>query len=201
MKPLFLFAHGAGAPSSHPWMQAWAARLGTLGTVHTFDYPYMRAGRKSPDRQPKLIEAHVVALADARKVHGRKRPVVLVGKSMGGRIGCHVAAEHPAAIAAVVCLGFPLGSGDKAKVRGQVLVAQQVPVLFVQGEKDSLCPLDDLARVRKRMKAPSALHVIAGGNHSLQAPKRLLAKAGRTQDDVDAEAQAAIVAFLREHLG
>jgi uncharacterized protein len=62
--PLFLFAPGAGAPSSHPWMQRWKVRLQEIGEVETFDYPYMREGRKRPDRLPELIAAHREALAE-----------------------------------------------------------------------------------------------------------------------------------------
>lgn len=52
-KPFFLFAHGAGAPSTSAWMLAWRERLATLGDVAAFDYPYMRAGRKAPDKLPR----------------------------------------------------------------------------------------------------------------------------------------------------
>src|SRR5690606_40058648 len=90
--PLFLLAHGAGAPSSSPWMLGWATQLGKLGKVTTFDYPYMQAGRRTPDRLPKLIDAHRQALLRARR--GHRGPVVLVGKSMGGRVGCHLALEE-----------------------------------------------------------------------------------------------------------
>ena len=107
-RPLLLLAPGAGAPSTSPWMRAWAERLGTLAIVETLDYPYVRAGRKSPDRLPVLIAAHREALDAARARHGSERPYVLAGKSMGGRVGCHLAAElgggaHPPA--AVVCFG------------------------------------------------------------------------------------------------
>ena len=64
-RPSFVFAHGAGAPSSSAWMVAWRGRLGTLGDVVAFDYPYMRAGRKAPDRLPVLIAAHRAVLAEA----------------------------------------------------------------------------------------------------------------------------------------
>jgi hypothetical protein len=86
-KHLFLFAHGAGAPSSHPWMLRWAELLTTIGNVAAFDYPYLAEGRKRPDPLPKLIEAHRAALEKARQSHAG--PVVLIGKSMGGRVGCH----------------------------------------------------------------------------------------------------------------
>jgi hypothetical protein len=105
MKPLFLFAPGAGAPSSHRWMQNWKARLGTLGEVETFDYFYMREGRKRPDPLPQLVVAHRQALRDARERH-LSRSTILIGKSMGGRIGCHVSLEEN--VDGLICLGYPL---------------------------------------------------------------------------------------------
>src|SRR5690348_17607408 len=89
MRPLFLFAPGAGAPSFHPWMQNWKRRLSEIGEVETFDYDYMRAGRRRPDRLPQLIAAHRTALAAAREKH-QPAATFLIGKSMGARIGCHL---------------------------------------------------------------------------------------------------------------
>ena len=46
-----VLAHGAGAGQSHPWMRARAAELADRGIrVVTFDFPYMNARRKVPDR-------------------------------------------------------------------------------------------------------------------------------------------------------
>jgi predicted alpha/beta-hydrolase family hydrolase len=104
-RPLFLFAPGAGASSSHPWMQRWRRRLQEIGEVEAFDYPYMREGRKRPDRLPQLIAAHRQALVDARTKPGRGATTILIGKSMGGRIGCHVALEEQ--VDGLVCLGYP----------------------------------------------------------------------------------------------
>lgn len=192
-RPLFLFAHGAGAASDSPWMLGWRDRLQTLGKVIAFDYPYMQAGRRSPDRLPKLIEAHRAALASARRRH--RGPVVLIGKSMGSRVGCHVALEEPAD--AVVCLGYPLkGAGKAGAVRDEVLLALTTPILFVQGTRDPLCPLELLAEVRRRMKADNELFVVDTGNHSLQATKTRLKQTGETQDDVDEQILAALRAFL-----
>jgi len=166
MHSLCLFAHGAGAPSSSAWMRRWARRLETLGTVETFDYPYMSQGKRRPDPQAALIEAHRAALSAARTRHPAL-PIVLIGKSMGGRIGCHVAViEH---VDAIVCLGYPLrGAGKNAKLRDQVLLELRTPILFVQGTRDALCPLDLLAEVRAKMRAPNELHVVEGGDHSLE---------------------------------
>src|SRR5688572_1419938 len=88
---LVLFAPGAGAPTSSAWMVAWRQRLERLGQVVPFDYPYQRAGKKSPDRPPVLVSSHRAEVARVRAEHAG--PIVLAGKSMGGRIGCHVAVE------------------------------------------------------------------------------------------------------------
>jgi len=191
-RPSFLFAHGAGAPSSSAWMRAWRKRLATLGDVTAFDYPYMRAGRKTPDRLPVLIAAHRAVLA---KVRARaKGSIFLIGKSMGGRVGCHVALEEP--VAGVICLGYPLQSGATGALRDEVLLALRVPILFVQGSRDPLCPLDKLAEVRARMTAPSTLLVVEGGNHSLEVSAAQRKTTGDTQADSDARVLDAIRSFI-----
>jgi hypothetical protein len=192
---LILFAHGAGAPSASGWMRAWARRLGALGDVVTFDYPYMKAGRKSPDKQPVLVAAHGAALDEARARH--RGPVVLAGKSMGSRMGCHLAVERPGDVAAIVCFGYPLRSGATGALRDEVLRALRTPILFVQGSKDPLCPLADLEKVRAQMTAPNELFVVAGGNHSLEVGVRELRAAGKTQEAVDAEVLAAVTQFCQ----
>jgi predicted alpha/beta-hydrolase family hydrolase len=194
-RPLLLFAPGAGAPSTHPWMRAWAERLTTIGDVRTFDYDYMREGRRRPDPPPLLIAAHRQALRDARK--DETQPVILIGKSMGGRIGCHVALEESESVMGLVCLGYPLcGAGDSRKLRDKVLRDLRTPILFVQGTRDPLCPLDLLERIRKEMTAPNFLHVVEGGDHSLLVTKTQLKTAGETQDQVDERVLDAIVQFV-----
>jgi predicted alpha/beta-hydrolase family hydrolase len=191
--PLILFAPGAGAPSTSDWMLAWARRLSTLGTVRAFDYPYRREGRRAPDRLPVLIAAHREALRDARAGHAG--PVFLAGKSMGGRIGCHAALEED--VDGLVCFGYPLrAAGAKGALRDEVLKALSTPILFVQGTRDPLCPLDTLEAVRGQMTAPQALHVVDGGDHSLVLRKGDLARQGRTQDDVDGGILKAVAAFI-----
>ena len=73
---------------------------------------------------------------------------------MGGRIGCHVSLEEK--VDGLVCLGYPLcAMGDRTKLRDEVLRALTTPILFVQGTRDSLCPMDLLERVRTEMKTPN----------------------------------------------
>ena len=191
MKPFFLFAPGAGAPSTHPWMQRWKNRLAQIGDVETFDYDYMREGRKRPDRLPQLIAAHRNALAETRR--RTSGPIFLIGKSMGGRIGCHVSLEEK--VEGVICLGYPLcAMGDRTQLRDQVLRDLRTPILFVQGTRDQLCPLDLLAPVRSEMSAPNFLHVVEGGDHSLLVRKKDLAN--ETQGDVDQRIAKAIGEFV-----
>ncbi len=193
MTPLFLFAPGAGAPSSHPWMQRWKSLLAPLGHVVTFDYDYMRAGRRRPDPLAQLITAHRAALANARET--TDQPTFLIGKSMGGRIGCHVALEEK--VNGIVCLGYPLcGGGDPSKLRDRVLRELHTPILFAQGTRDSLCPLNLLEKVRVEMTAPNFLHIVEGGDHSLLVTKRQLLAAGETQHDVDERILSAIKTFV-----
>jgi predicted alpha/beta-hydrolase family hydrolase len=189
----FLFAPGAGAPSTSAWMRAMQARLATLGAVTAFDYPYMLAGKRAPDRQPTLIEAHERALAELRAQGAAS--VVLAGKSMGGRIGCHVAVKVEDKPRALVCFGYPLVSPGGA-VRDQVLLELTTPVLFVQGTRDTLCPLERLEAVRGRMRAPSELFVVEDGDHSLEVTRTRLKARGETQDTVDAAIIARVSAFL-----
>jgi hypothetical protein len=191
---LILFAPGAGAPSSHPWIQNWKRRLSEIGEVETFDYDYMRVGRKRPDPLSQLIAAHRKALQAAREKH-QLDSTFLIGKSMGGRIGCHVSLEEK--VDGLVCLGYPLSAmGDRTKLRDEVLRALTAPILFVQGTRDSLCPLDLLDRVRAEMKAPNFLHLVEGGDHSLRVPKRQLQATGETQEDVDQRILKSIADFV-----
>ncbi len=193
-KIAFLLAPGAGAPSTHPRMKTFARLLASIGSVHSFDYAYATERRKSLDRLPKLIDTHRAALDALRQKHSG--PIVLVGKSMGGRVGCHVALVEK--VAAVVCLGYPLcGGGDPSKLREEVLLSLSTPVLFVQGTRDRLCPLDLLEGVRGLMSAANELYVVDGGDHSLLVSKTELKARGTSQDEVDRAISNAIAAFVR----
>ena len=191
-QPFFLFAPGAGAPSSHPWIRRWEQQLSSIGRVAAFDYAYMREGRKRPDPLPQLIEAHRRALVENRRANEH---VFLIGKSMGGRIGCHLSLVE--AVSGLICLGYPLcGGGDPRKMRDKVLRDLTTPVLLVQGTRDPLCPLDLLETVRAQMSAPNTLHVVEGGDHSLMVRKGDLTRLGKTQKHVDEQISRAVADFV-----
>jgi predicted alpha/beta-hydrolase family hydrolase len=175
-------------------MQNWKVRLSEIGDVETFDYDYVRKGRKRPDPLPKLIAAHRKAL-DRTRGRYRAEATILIGKSMGGRVGCHVSLEEK--VDGLVCLGYPLcAMGDRTKLRDEVLRALTTAILFVQGTRDSLCPLDLLERVRADMKAANFLHIVEGGDHSLRVPKHQLQGTSKTQEDIDHEILKAINGFV-----
>jgi uncharacterized protein len=189
----FLFAPGAGAPCSSPWMLRWARLLGTIGVVRAFDYPYMADGKKRPDPLPKLIAAHRSALKQLRD--SSRGSVVLIGKSMGSRVGCHVSLEDE--VPALICLGYPLcGGGDPNKLRDQVLREIRTPILFVQGTRDPLCPLLLLDKVRAEMSAPNELLVVNGGDHSLLVTKSQLSASNQSQEDVNEHILERIRSFV-----
>ena len=150
-------------------------------------------GGKRPDPLPTLVAEHRLALDQARQSH--TGPIILIGKSMGGRIGCHVALEET--VAGVVCFGYPLcGAGDRMRLRDKVLRELRTPILFVQGTRDSLCPLDLLAPIRQEIPAPNELYIVEGGDHSLLVTKSQLKKSGETQDAVDHRILQAIQQFV-----
>src|SRR5262249_46245461 len=139
--------------------------------------------------------AHRAALIHARETFGPDIPTFLIGKSMGGRIGCHVALEEK--VNGLVCLGYPLcAMGDRNKLRNEVLRSLGTPILFLQGTADPLCPLDLLAEARREMTARNELHLVEGGDHSLGVRKRDLLARGETQEDIDREVLDAIAGFV-----
>ncbi|KAK9067948.1 hypothetical protein SSX86_012059 [Deinandra increscens subsp. villosa] len=199
--PVVVFAHGAGAPSSSEWMIRWKNLLhDSLNAVEvvTFDYPYI-SKRKPPPKAEKLVEFH----SDIVKMIAAKypqHPLILVGKSMGSRISCMVAADNSIQASAVVCLGYPL-KGSKGAIRDGPLLQLTVPTMFVQGTKDGLCSLESLEVVRKKMKALSRLHVVENGDHSMKIAKKNLKLAGITQEEAEECAIQAIALFVSEIIG
>lgn len=135
--PLFIFAHGAGAGMEHDFMSAVANGLVEQGIrVVRFNFPYMvkRAedGKKRPpDRAPKLLEAYEEVIT-----HFTNQPVVIGGKSMGGRMSSLLAENE--LVAGMACLGYPFHPpGKPEKYKGEHLAAIEKPTLILQGERDT----------------------------------------------------------------
>src|SRR5262245_44386904 len=167
---LFVLAHGAGAGQSHPFMVATAKGLASSGIdVMTFDFPYMHARRGAPDKPPVLEHCFRAAIDVARSPEGFARHRLFIGgKSMGGRMATHLASQGIDGLEGVVVLGYPLHPpGQPEKRRVAHLPAIRVPVLIVQGERDTFGSPDELAPHMKTMKARVTVHAVAGADHSL----------------------------------
>jgi len=173
-------------------MQHYTKLLSQFGHVRSFDYPYMKEGKKRPDPAPKLLAAHREELHAGIQEWGPR--VVLAGKSMGGRMSCHLALEED--VLGVICFGYPLKAMGSGALRDQVLRDLKSPVCFIQGTRDTLCPLDLLETVLEQRTSPSVLHVVPTGDHSLQPTKGHLKKTGTTLHDQETATMAAVQAFL-----
>jgi predicted alpha/beta-hydrolase family hydrolase len=165
-----LLAHGAGAGQDHPWIVAAREGLASRGLfVMSFNYRYTEAGRRSPDRMPKLLEVHRAA-ADALARECDR--VVLAGKSMGGRVGSHLAGDEGWPAAALVYYGYPLVPMGKSEPRSvDHLSAIDAPQLFFAGTRDRLSPPGVMADV-VRTVPDGTLEVVDEGDHSFKVPKR-----------------------------
>ena len=165
---LLVLAHGAGAGQAHPFMVAVARGLAARGiAVVTFDFPYMRAKRHVPDKPPVLEAAFRETVAAARE-RFPAGGLFIGGKSMGGRMATHLAAQGLEGLSGVVALGYPLhppGRPDQPRIAHLPSIA--APVLIVQGERDAFGTPAELRPVLDTMKADVTLHVVAGGDHSL----------------------------------
>ncbi|KAK4262876.1 hypothetical protein QN277_028375 [Acacia crassicarpa] len=202
LSPVVIFAHGAAAPSSSPWMIRWKDMLREAlhaADVVTFDYPYISGGKKrAPPKAEKLVEFHSgIVKETAARFPGH--PLILAGKSMGSRISCMVAGLKEINVSAVVCLGYPL-KGINGGIRDETLLELTVPTMFVQGSKDNLCPLEKLEATRKKMEVLSELQVIDGGDHSFKIGKKHLQSKVSTQEEAEDAAVQAIAAFISKVL-
>lgn len=174
-RAVLVFAHGAGAGQDHPWIRGRAEDLRARGiTVLTFDFPYKSQGRKLPDRAPVLLSAFRGAMTHA--ISDGDLPVVVGGKSMGGRMATMLAAEDdlPPRLLGVVAMGYPLHPpGRPEQLRVEHLPRVSVPMLIVQGTRDPFGSPTDIERECARVGAAPTILPIDQGGHGFEVPKRL----------------------------
>ena len=166
-----LLAHGAGAGQRHAFMEGMRRRLAAAGvTTMTFDYPYVAEGRRAPDRPATLLACHRAALARLASYDDR---IVLAGKSMGGRMASHVAAESETSSPLVV-FGYPLVAlGAEAPRDTSHLDLVSGPKLFVTGARDAMAPRGLIETVVDRVGG--RLVVVEDADHGFRVPKRVMA--------------------------
>ncbi len=177
-----VLAHGAGAGQRHPFMATVAQGLAERGIdVVTFDFPYMTQKRRVPDKAPVLEASFRETVAEARRRVGPDSRLFIGGKSLGGRMATHLAAEGLADLQGVVLLGYPLHPpGKPEQPRVAHLPRITVPVLIVQGDRDAFGTPDEVRPAFAGLGTRATLHVVEGGDHSLRVPR----SAGVSQQDV-----------------
>jgi predicted alpha/beta-hydrolase family hydrolase len=176
----FVFAHGAGAGMTHSFM-AFAAGLcrHSIASLR-FQFPYMEKGSKRPD-PPAIAQAAVrAAVAEARR-HCPDLPLIAGGKSFGGRMTSQAQAAAPLeGVRGLAFLGFPLHpSGKRSSDRAAHLAKVHIPMLFLQGTRDSLAETDLIESVVKGLSS-ATLHLVDGADHSFH----VLARSGRKDSEV-----------------
>jgi predicted alpha/beta-hydrolase family hydrolase len=149
-KHTILLAHGAGAPMDSSSLTAAAEALAGAGfRVARFEFAYMAArrmgtGREPPPRAEKLNPEYIAAV-DALTVNG---PLIIGGKSMGGRVASMVADELSASsrIRGLLCLGYPFHPpGKPDQMRTKHLIELQTPTFIVQGTRDAFGSLEEVS--------------------------------------------------------
>jgi len=183
--PLVVLAHGAGGDMHSPLLTAVHQALADRGCLSVkFNFPYKERGRSAPDPAPRLERCFRTVLEAVRAENEpRIGRVFIGGKSLGGRMATHLAAQGTE-VDGVILLGYPLhppGKPERARVAH--LPAIKAPMLFFAGTRDPLCNLDLLRRTLDTLTAPITLHVVPDGDHSFDVLKRT----GRGRDEVWAE--------------
>ena len=179
-KPTLLLYPGAGSDRNQSSLVAVEQALGSAGSVERLDFPYRKEGRRAPDRAPKLMESMRDDLASVRR---RRGPVVMGGRSMGGRIASMVAADVDgigpvARLAGLVLICYPLHPpGKPENLRIEHLPDIRVPCLFISGTKDPFGSPDELTAWTATI--PSAVeHLwVEGGRHDLKGADDVIAGA------------------------
>ena len=181
----YVFAHGAGAGMTHPFMESFAAGLGERGVASLrYQFPYMEKGSRRPDPPPIAHAAVRAAVAEAgRACPGL--PLIAGGKSFGGRMTSQAQATTPlAGVRGLAFVGFPLHpAGKPSNDRAKHLAQVKVPMLFLQGTRDTLAELALLEPVVAGLGPLASLHIVSEADHSFH----VLARSGRNDREVMTE--------------
>jgi predicted alpha/beta-hydrolase family hydrolase len=178
----FVFAHGAGAGMSHPFMETFATGLGERDIASLrYQFPYMEKGSRRPD-PPAIAQAAVRAAVAEAGLSCPGLPLIAGGKSFGGRMTSQAQAVAPLpGVRGLAFLGFPLHpAGKPSSDRARHLAEVHVPMLFMQGTRDKLAELTLLEPVIASLGPSASLHLVREADHSFH----VLARSGRNDREV-----------------
>jgi len=190
---LYVLAHGAGTGMRHPFLARIADALAERGVATLrYQFPYMEKQQRRPD-PPAVACAAVRAAVAAAARAAPGLPLIAGGKSFGGRMTSTAQSQEPLpGVVGLAFLGFPLHPPGKPGVtRAEHLATVQIPMLFLQGDRDEFAELILLRQVLQPLGKRATLHLVKHGDHSFNVRK----SSGRTAEDVRADLADAIVAW------
>jgi predicted alpha/beta-hydrolase family hydrolase len=189
----YVFAHGAGAGMAHSFMETFADGLCERGIASLrYQFPYMEKGSKRPD-PPAIAQATVrAAVAKAAEIFPGLA-LIAGGKSFGGRMTSQAQAAAPLPVVrGLAFIGFPLHPAGKASTdRADHLDGIDIPMLFLQGTRDSLAEAALIKGVVTRLGPSATLHMVDGADHSFH----VLVRSGRNDREVMDEILDAFAAW------
>lgn len=166
-----VIAHGAGGPMYSPFISHFHTELAKKGFLTVkFNFPYMEARKKIPDKRDILEASYRRILEEVRSSKYEPSRLFIGGKSMGGRIASMIVADGEE-VDGLFFLGYPLHPpGRQDRLRDEHLYKITKPMLFVSGTRDTFADHDLLAKVTAKL--PTAkVHWVEGGDHSLNVGK------------------------------
>lgn len=191
-----IFAHGAGAPMDSDFMNALSRQLAEAGiAVVRFEFPYMaqrRSGgsKRPPDRQPVLLDCWRGVYGEVAADTDLPGPLMIGGKSMGGRMASLIADEL--GVAGLCCFGFPFHApGKPEKLRVEQFAQMTTPARIFQGSRDPFGKPDELVSVA--FSPAVQLCWLEDGDHDLKPRKA----SGLSQDNHLNYVATAVADFAR----
>lgn len=190
-KAVLVLAHGAGGDLDDALLRGVGSLMAAEGVATLrFNFPYREAGRRSPGSQAQSESCYRAINARA---HEEGVAVYCGGKSYGGRIATHIAAQG-SEVDGLVLLSYPLHPpGRPDNLRDTHLKDIRAPILIVQGTRDPFATPSLLRRTVGELESATLVE-IDGGDHSLRVK-------GRRPADVVAEVTEAIARFTLKPLG
>jgi uncharacterized protein len=167
-------AHGAGSGMTHRSMAAIADGLARRGvTTLRYQFPYMERGGKRVDAPAVAHAAVRAAVAEARR--RTDKPLFAGGRSFGGRMTSQAQALAPLeGVRGLIFFAFPLHPAGKPGIdRAKHLSGIEIPMLFLQGDKDALADLGLLRGVVTSLGERVTLELIADADHAFHVPAKL----------------------------
>jgi uncharacterized protein len=164
-----VIAHGAGGPMYSPFITHFHSELARNGILTVkFNFPYMEAKKKIPDRMDILKKSYARILENIRARAHSPGKIFIGGKSMGGRVASMLAADG-IDVDGLFFLGYPLHSpGNFGTLRDEHLYRIGKPMLFVSGTRDTFARKDLLEMVLAKIGNNAQVQWVEGGDHSFK---------------------------------